>query len=130
MGDMAAVWNDFLIPKQQQALEEHTSLCLALSDNFNDAIDWHSLQTSLRNILLHQIGTLQELDFGAGGLPATLVANIEYYHVYHPFHIYQSARNIKTLIKWEAKGSIPQKKGVIFWEKNVNSEGGGLNWIS
>ena len=63
--------------EQQQALEEHTRVCLALSDNFNDAIDWHQTFDSLRNILLHQIGTLEELNVGASGLPATLVVDIE-----------------------------------------------------
>ena len=64
-----------LTPEQQKALEERTSLCFALSDNFNEAINWHPADDSLRNILLHQVGELDEIDYG--GLPATIVADIE-----------------------------------------------------
>ena len=76
MRAMSVVRNTpLLTPEQQQALEERTRLCFALSDNFNEAINWHPAHDSLRNILLHQVGELDEIDYG--GLPATIVADIE-----------------------------------------------------
>ena len=72
--------------------------CLALSDNFNDAIDWNQNFDSLRDILFHQIASLPELDAGAVGLPVTLVADIEMTlmqridKVMSAIHLYQSTR--------------------------------------
>ena len=74
MRDMSVVRNTPLTPEQQQALEERTRLCLAMSD-FNDAMSWHPADDSLRNILLHQVGELDELHYD--GLPATIIADIE-----------------------------------------------------
>ena len=97
MRDMAAVRNNLLTHQQQQALEERIRVCLALSDNFNDAIQNQNFD-SLRDILLHQIASLPELDAGAVGLPATLVTDIEMTlmqridKVMSAIHLYQSTR--------------------------------------
>ena len=71
---MSEVRNAHLTPQEKEDPEERTRVCLDLSDNFNEAINFKPTDT-LRSLVIHYVKNLPELDLAE--LPVSAVFAIE-----------------------------------------------------